>query len=57
MCSAGWAASSFLQGHGELRRAALMPDHEGNFKSLSAASRGSIGFSHLQVLELRSAPH
>lgn len=34
-----------------------MPDHEGNFKPLSAANRGSIGFSQVQVPEFRSVPH
>src|SRR5450755_2910734 len=57
MCSAGWPATSLLQCHVGLRRTALMPDHEGNFKPLSAARRGSIGFSHPQVPEFRSLPH
>src|ERR1043165_6963999 len=55
--STGWAATSFLKCLDKLRRGRFVPVQEGNFKPLSAARRGSMGFSQVQVPVFRSIPH
>src|SRR5262245_62450051 len=56
LSGAGRPATSFLQCHEDLR-AAYVPAHEGIFKPLSAARRGSMGGSQVQLAVFRSIPH